>query len=1030
MGRVPDSAAQSYRAGQGILVARLRLREMADDYPGYTDSSDPRSGERWNMTNSFRVARGGLIDRSQSVSFHFNGVAYQGYAGDSLASALLANGVHLTARSFKFHRPRGIVGVGFEEPASLVQLIGDEQSANRLITEVFIRPGLTARSVNCWPSPRFDVMSINQLFARLLPAGFYYKTFMWPDWHMFEPSVRRSAGLARAPITSSHEGHYETRNAHCDLFIAGAGPAGLIATLHAGRNGVRVILADDGVVPGGSLLHQPIDIDNRNAHEWITSVVEELDTMANVTRLSQATVWAYREDNLLLVTERAPQPDSIFQRTWRIHAGSVMVATGAVERSLVFGNNDRPGVMMASAVQAYIHRYAVKAGRRAVVFTNNNSAYQVAADMAAAGIDVAAIVESRTDIDKRLRALVPGKEVLCNHMVTTTHGHQRVNAVTLRDNATNRRYKLRCDLVCISGGWNPSLQLFSQSHGTLTYNNQLATFVAAKPGQNCTCIGAASARFTLRQTFDDAVHKTGRMLDELGVHVRDELHAPVCEDEPAYAIDALWHVECDHRLAAKSFIDIQNDVTLADVRLALREGYDSIEHVKRYTTAGMGFDQGKTGNLNVIGVVADIRGVTPGEVGTTKFRSPCVPIEFGALTGTREESVYLPYRHTPITRWHQEHGAVMYEAGARWRRPGYYPRADESFQESVNRESLAVRTNVAVYDSAPLGKFEIKGPDALRFINMLYTNNFTSLTTNMGRYGIMLTEDGMILDDGVTFKLAENHYLMSTSTGNADLVHRHMEFFLQIHRPEWRVQVTPVTTQWANSTICGPRARTLMQKLGTNTDLSRGRFPFMGLRHADVAGVPARICRVSFTGELSFEINVRARDALELWKRIIEIGADLHITAIGSEANHVLRVEKGFLSLGHEADGIVDPYDLGMGWIMSKRKADHIGKRALQIRRSGNKPRRELVGLLIDDADRLASENAPITPGGRREPSEGLVTACVWSVVQNRAVALALLRDGRNRIGEKVFIRMQNNTMSAEVTVPCFHDPDGRRLRS
>lgn len=982
------------------------------------------------MTNSFRLARGGLIDRSQSVSFRFNGAVYQGYAGDSLASALLANGVHLTARSFKYHRPRGIAGAGFEEPSSLVQLLGDEQSANQLITEVFIRPGLTARSVNCWPSPRFDVMSISQLFARLLPAGFYYKTFMWPDWRMFEPSVRRSAGLAHAPDASPHRGHYETRHAHCDLLIAGAGPAGLLAALHAGRNGVRVILADDGVMPGGSLLYREIDIDGKNAHEWIAGVVEELDAMANVTRLSRASVWAYREDNLVIVTERSPRPDSVFQRTWRVRAAAVAVATGAVERSLVFGNNDRPGVMMASAVQAYIHRYAVRAGRRAVVFTNNNSAYQVAADMAAAGIDVAAIVDSRTAIDEGLRALVPGMEVLCNHVITTTHGHRRVNAVTLRDNANNERHKLSCDLVCVSGGWNPSLHLFSQSRGTLAYNNELATFVAAEPGQNCTCIGAASGHFTLRRAFDDAVHETGRLLDDLGVQERDTLHAPVCGDEPAYEVEALWHVECDHRLAARSFVDIQNDVTLADVHLALREGYDSIEHVKRYTTAGMGFDQGKTGNLNVVGTVADIRGVTPGEVGTTTFRSPCVPIEFGALAGTREESVYLPYRHTPITRWHQQHGAVMYEAGARWRRPGYYPRAGESFQESVNRESLAVRTNVAVYDGAPLGKFEIKGPDALRLLNMLYTNSFTSLRTNMGRYGIMLTEDGRILDDGVTFKLGDNHYLMSTSTGNADAVHRHMEFFLQIHRPEWRVRVTPVTTQWANSTVCGPRARELMQALDADIDLSPGEFPFMGLRHATVGGVPARICRVSFTGELSFEINVRARDALRLWQRIIEVGKGLNVIPIGSEANHVLRVEKGFLSLGHEADGTVDPYDLGMGWIMSKRKTDHIGKRALQIRRSGDEPRRELVGLLVEGVDRPVDENAPITPGGRREPSEGLVTACIWSVVRDRAVGLALLDDGRSRIGEKVFIRMRNNTVSAEVTVPCFHDPEGRRLRS
>ena len=519
-------------------------------------------------------------------------------------------------------------------------------------------------------------------------------------------------------------------------------------------------------------------------------------------------------------------------------------------------------------------------------------------------------------------------------------------------------------------------------------------------------------------------------LHAIGVETDTQTQVPTSSDKTDYHIESLWHVDLSPELAARSFIDIQNDVTLADVHLAIREGFGAVEHVKRYTTAGMGIDQGKTGNLNVIGAIANASGATFDEIGTTTFRSPYVPIEFGAMTGIREGSVYLPYRHTPITQWNKDKAACMYEAGARWRRPGYYPIAGESFQQTVNRESKAVRENVAVYDGSPLGKYIIKGADALKFIDMLYTNSFANLEIGMGRYGIMLSEDGIILDDGVTFKLAENHYFMSTSTGHADTVNQHMDFFRQTHRPDWQVSITTVTTQWANATICGPKAREMMQALDTDIDLSADAFPFMAMREATVAGIPARVCRVSFTGELSFEINVWARHSQQLWDKIIETGREFDLTPIGSEANHVLRVEKGFLSLGHEADGTADPYDLGMAWIMSKNKSDYIGKKAVEIRRSGNTRRRQLVGLLFDDPDRLIDENAPITPGGRRQASEGFVTACVWSVVQNRVIALALLEDGRSRYGETVYIRMKDDVVTAEVTAPCFYDPKGQLLRS
>jgi sarcosine oxidase subunit alpha len=975
----------------------------------------------------FRLPQGGLIDRSQTISFQFNGKAYQGYAGDSLASALIANGVFLTARSFKYHRPRGIVGSGYEEPSSLVELVGDEESGNQPITRVQIRSGLNARTVNCWPSPDFDLMALNQYISKLIPAAFYYKTFKWPNWHFFEPSIRRAAGLASAPKKIHHQGHYETRYAHYDILVVGAGPAGLIAALQAARSGVHVMLADDGLVPGGSLLSRRVNIDDKDAIEWVRDTTASLDAMDNVTRLTEATVWAYREHNLLMITERSPGTNNVFQRSWRVRATQVLIATGAIERNLVFANNDCPGVMMSSAIQAYVNRYATKPGKCAVLFGNNNSIYAVARDLRTAGVELAAIVDSRSMAKEDLPDDLQDIQLLSNHFVEQCHGTKRLRAITIKNCATGEKINIDCDLLGVSGGWNPTVHLFSQSRGKVEYDASIATFIPGEAVQACQCIGSASAIFTLQKVMQDAVRKT---LLALELEPSNAIQLPKVDTEADYSIEALWHVDVSESLSAKSFIDIQNDVTLADVHLAMREGFDAVEHVKRYTTAGMGIDQGKTGNLNVIGAIALKNGCAPDEIGTTTFRSPYVPIEFGSLTGVREESVYLPYRHTSITQWNKDHDAKMYEAGARWRRPGYYPHSGESFQEAVNRESRVVREGLAVYDGAPLGKFEIKGPDALKFIDMLYTNNFGNLKIGMGRYGLMLNEDGIIFDDGVTFKLAENHYFMSTSTGNADAVNQHMEFFLQTHRPDWQVKITTITTQWANATLCGPKAREMMQALGTDIDLSNESFPFMAMREGKVANFQARVCRVSFTGELSFEINVRARDSLALWETILEVGKPFNISPIGSESNHVLRVEKGFLSLGHEADGTTTPFDLGLNWIMSKTKTDYIGKKANEIRLAENPSRWQLVGLLPDDPEHLIDESAPITPGGRRESSEGFVTACVWSVVHNRVIALALLENGQSRMDETIYIRRKDHVVTAKVTAPCFYDAKGHLLRS
>ncbi|MEM7427784.1 MAG: 2Fe-2S iron-sulfur cluster-binding protein, partial [Pseudomonadota bacterium] len=696
---------------------------------------------------SNRLPSGGRIDRDKPLRFTFNGREYSGYEGDTLASALLAHGVSLVARSFKYHRPRGIMGAGVEEPSALVELLGDNQSGNQPITMVRLRDGLKARSVNCWPSPGFDLMAVNQLFSGLLPAAFYYKTFMWPTWHLFEPFIRRAAGLAEAPKETAENLHYETRHGHCDILVVGAGPAGLMAALTAARSGARVMIADEGPEPGGSLLSSRGTIGEEPATDWASGIVHELDAMQNVTRLRDAVVWAYREHNLLMVTERSPAPDHVFQRTWRVRAARVIVAAGAIERTLVFPGNDRPGCMLASAARAYVNRYAVKPGSRAVIFTNNNSAYEASRDLNDAGIEVAAIVDVRHEVPGKVQGLTPGTPCVSGHVIAGTAGGRRIRSVTAEPRNGGARGQIECDLLLMSGGWSPTVHLYSQARGSLKFDDQTAAFIPDAPGQQAVCAGAAAGVFDLPSVLADGAEKGAQTARELGFFA-EPAEAPRVEQIPPYSIEAFWP---NGRVppGAKAFVDVQNDVTLSDVHLSMREGFAAVEHVKRYTTAGMGIDQGKTGNINVVGAIAQHAGVAMEDIGTTTFRPPYLPVDFGASGGLRKESVFLPYRHTPITEWNIQQGATMYEAGARWQRPGLFPRPGESFQETVNRESRTVRENVGVYDGSPLGKFEIKGRDALRFLNMLYTNAFDTLEAGSGRYGLMLSDDGLIIDDGV-----------------------------------------------------------------------------------------------------------------------------------------------------------------------------------------------------------------------------------------------------------------------------------------
>ncbi|MDE2912902.1 MAG: 2Fe-2S iron-sulfur cluster-binding protein [Paracoccaceae bacterium] len=980
------------------------------------------------MAESFRLATGGRIDRTRPLTFTFNGRTMRGSLGDTLASALLANGVRLAGRSFKYHRPRGIISSGIEEPGVFVERLGADASANEPATMIPLVDGLAARSVKGWPSPAFDLGGINQILRPILPAGFYYKTLIWPSWMTFEPFIRQAAGLAHAPRTPPPPGtRFETRHHHCDILVAGAGPAGLMAALTAARCGLRVMIADMNPEPGGRLLDRRLEVDGKPGPEWAADTAAAFAGMTNVVHLQNALVWAVREHNLFMVREQHSDTDGPLERNWAVRTRQGVIATGAIERMLVFPDNDRPGVMLASAVQAYINRYAVGPGRRAVVVTNNDGTADVAHDMLRAGIDIAAIVDTRANTAERWRSRFPDVRVLDAAELSGIVGRTRVRAIrAITRSGRNRAVTVSCDFVAVSGGWNPSVQLWSQARLPLRFDHPAATFLPSGRSGSLLCAGSAAGRCDLASAIADGAAAGAEAAARLGYEARPDL--PAASDSAPFRIEAWWHPDAAGG-SGRAFVDIMNDVTLADIRLAVREGYRAIEHVKRYTTAGMGLDQGRTGNVNVVAAVATETGQDIGDVGVTTFRAPVAPVSFGAIQGDRKGSAVLPYRHTPLTRWTIEQGAVMYEAGARWRRPGYFPRSGETMVQAVDREARAVRTGVGVYDGSPLGTFAIKGPDAGRLLDMVYTNRFSGLGEGAGRYGLMLTDDGRILDDGVSFRTGPHAFLMSTSTANAETVCRHIRKFLAFDRPEWSVRITDITCQHMNATVCGPRAREVVAALETDIDLSRDAFPFMTFRDGTVAGHPARVARVSFTGELSFEINVRPRNLRSLWDRILEAGAPFGITPIGSETNHVLRVEKGFLSTAHEVDGTTDPIDLGMAWILPAAKGDFIGKRSVFLRRASGRPRRELVGLHTEDPERVLPEGAPITENGRRQASVGFVTASVWSGTCGRSIALALIENGRARKGSDAHVRIGGEIVRARIVEPCFYDPSGTALR-
>ncbi len=994
-----------------------------------------------------RLPAGGRIDRAAPLTFSFNGRALEGYRGDTVASALLANGVDVVARSFKYRRPRGIVGSGAEEPNALVQLgTGARRLPSRLATQTELAQGLRVSSVAGWPSVERDLLSVIGLAARFLPAGFYYKTFMGPPgrWETYEGLIRRLAGFGAAPRDPDPD-RYDKVNAHCDVLVVGGGPAGLAAALAASGRGARVILADEQPELGGRLLDEPAEIDARPALAWVADATAELRRRSEVRMLTRATAVGAYADNFATIRERRPadRPDDagggVGQRLWRIAAREIVLATGALERPLVFPNNDRPGVMLASAVSTYINRYAVVPGARALVFTNNDHAYRAALDLSGAGAHVV-VVDVRPNPAGRLpgQARDRGITILDGHVVVNIKGRGRVagaDVMRVDSSATGvagSRRRIACDLVAVSGGWTPTLHLHAQAGGDLGWDPSIAAFTPTRAADSPASVGACNGSFALQACLSEGFDAGRAAARAAGFNGAAHEPRPVADDPPERPLLPLWIAPAPRPITRghKQFVDFQEDVTAADLALAVREGFESIEHVKRYTTLGMGPDQGKLANLNGIGIVAGLLGRPIPDVGATKYRPPYTPVRFGALAGRDVGPLADPLRKSPLHAWHESVGARFEDAG-QWRRARYYPQPGERMPEAVARECRAVRSGVGILDYSTLGKIEVVGPDVAEFLNRVYTNTWDRLRVGRCRYGVMLDENGMVFDDGVTARLDDQRYLMFTTTAGAAAVFEWLERWLQTEWTDLRVYLTSVSELLANIAVAGPRARELLAGVCEGIDFDRDAFPHMSFRTGRLAGVPLRVLRISFNGELSYEINLPADRALALWEALIDAGSNLGITPYGTETLRVLRGEKGHFIVGQDTDGSVTPVDLGLDRMLARRK-DFLGKRSLTRPDMLRPDRKQFVGLLTDQPDEVLPEGAQIVDDPRAPvpvPMSGHVTSSYMSPTLNRSIALALVKRGRERIGERVRAPLlDGRVIDATITGPVFFDPDGERL--
>jgi len=976
--------------------------------------------------SSYRLSSGGAIDRSKTVAFSFDGRSLTSHPGDTLASALLANGIQLVGRSFKYHRPRGILTAGAAEPNALVTTgTGGRTEANSRATMIELYDGLTARSQNRWPSLDFDVGAVNGLLSPFLSAGFYYKTFMWPAafWEkVYEPLIRKAAGLGKASYEADPDS-YEKCWAHCDLLVIGAGPSGLAAALTAGRAGARVFLADEGFALGGNLLVEK--------NPTLENMINELESLPNVQCLPRTTVIGWYDDNVFGAVERVQKhvatPDARrpVERLWRIIARQAILATGAEERPIVFGGNDIPGVMMAGAMRSYLNRQAVAPGKRTVIFTTGGSGYQTAADLETAGVEVAAIVDSRADSGERWKGKA---QVLAGARVIDAHGGKQLRRVTVASSSGSRN--IEADALAMSGGWSPIIHLACHRGAKPVWSEKHAAFLAPERQDGLLIAGSAAGLASTDSCLGDGAIKAAEALAAIGFGKVAPAFAPAEETSPAAT--PLWHVKGGK---GKAFVDYQNDVHLKDLGLAVREGYGDVELAKRYTTNGMATDQGKLSNINAIGILAEARGVSPAEVGTTTFRPFYTPVSFGALTGTSRAKHFQPARKSPLHEWAKKNGAIFVETGL-WYRSSWFPREGEkSWRESVDREVLNIRRNAGICDVSTLGKIEIFGKDAATFLDRIYCNGFAKLSVGKARYGIMLREDGMIYDDGTTSRLSEDHFFMTTTTALAAGVLTHLEFCAQTLWPDLEVYFASSTDQWAQMAVAGPKSRAILSEI-VDDDISDAAFPFMGARAVSLFGgkLKGRLFRISFSGELAYELGVPAAYGEFVADAIMEAGRKHEICAYGAEALGVLRIEKGHVTHA-EINGTVTPGDLGFARMVSATKPDFIGKAMLQREGMQAADRPRLVGVKPIDPATSFRTGAHILADGvaaTLENDQGYVTSSAFSPSLGHTIGLALVKNGPERIGEKVIVwnGLKNEFTDAVLCSPIFIDPQNEKLHA
>jgi glycine cleavage system aminomethyltransferase T/NADPH-dependent 2,4-dienoyl-CoA reductase/sulfur reductase-like enzyme len=964
-----------------------------------------------------RTASSGQIDRTRSIRFSFDGKIFHGHPGDTLASALLANGVTLFGRSFKYHRPRGVMTAGVDEPNALVTLIrGDVREPNIPMTQIEIHEGLEAISQNRYPSLSWDVGAVNQLGGKLLGAGFYYKTFMGPVfgplkgtrfWMFCEHFIRRAAGLGRAGMARD-TARYERMNAWCDTLVVGSGPAGLKAAREAAVDGGRVIVVETDPHMGGSARWSGGRIEGAAASAWVDETVSGMRELPNVRLLPRTTAWGYYDNNTIAAVERVadhkrePARHEPRQRHWTIRAQKVVIATGAFERPLVFPGNDRPGVMLASAAARYAADYGVLPGERIAVFANNDSAYANAALLREAGATITALIDVRSEISAQARELAAaaGGELLLGHAVVDTEGGKALSALKVQrfDAATGAlsgdARVLSADLLAVAGGWSPVIHLASQAGaGKAEWDANLQAFLPPKPAQDWVAVGNAAGDFS-------------------GGFGLDIAPAPVFEI----------------RAKGKAFVDFQHDVTADDVRLAHREGYVSVEHLKRYTTLGMATDQGKTSNVPGMAIMAETLGKPIPDVGTTRFRAPFAPVSLGSLASERYGDI-KPDRLTPMHDWHIERGAKMYPAGL-WHRPAIYGAPGETVEQAYIRETKAARTTAGIVDVSTLGKIMVQGPDAGEFLDRVYTNLFSTLPVNKARYGLMLREDGLAYDDGTTWRLGEHDYLMTTTTANAGKVMQNLEYFLDIYWPDLKVTLTSVTDEWAGASIAGPRSREILAACVTGTSVDNDTLPFMGIVRGEIAGAPVMICRLSFSGELAYEVYSGAGHGQHVWDALIEAGRPRGLVPYGLEALGTMRIEKGHVT-GAEIDGRTTARDLYLDWMLSKKKP-FIGSAMMDREGLADEDRIRLVGLVsldgrpLNGGAHLVDYNDPSV----FRDSIGHITAVCFSPSLGKYIGLALVKGGKKRHGRRAYVSDPLRGRFGPVEIVSHHmfDPEGKRM--